>query len=284
MSSTALEMQPHRTLFEALAAAQAEIRNPEKTKDGKVKGTSKQSGRDFEYTFKYADIGDVLETVLPVLSKHGLSVMQPTKIVDGAIILVTRIAHVSGEIIESEYPVCSLNGNHQSMGAALTYARRYALTSLIGIAAVDDTDGEGAADVGEGPRVKMTANQAKTEINWAEIQASIDGAPSFLALDKIADRVEDRKGFWPDTYYHKARERILFNRLQMAEARLASAKTIDDLNDAFTTLEGALDKKVPWDEIAALHRKYEAKLEGDAFPGDLPSNLKGSHQRPLDMQ
>ena len=257
----------HQSLYAALAAAQAEIKNPDKTKDGKVKGTSKASGKDYEYTFKYADIGDVLEAILPIFSRHGLCVTQPTKIVDGSMILVTRIAHTSGETLESEYPVCSLNGNHQSMGAALTYARRYALTSLAGVAAVDDTDGEGAADVGEGPRVKMSANQAKSELNWPEIQAAIDTAKDFATLDKQAERIEQRKGFWPDTYYHKARERVLFNRLEMAGARMANAKTLDDLNDAFADLEGILDKKVPWDDLAGLHRKYEAKLEG-AFPGD----------------
>lgn len=243
----------HPNLYTALAAAQSELKNPEKTRTA-------DTGK---YKYNYADIGDVLAAILPVFSRHGLSVTQPTQIRDNTIVLITRIAHVSGETLESEYPVCSLNGNHQAMGAAMTYARRYALTSLAGMAAVDDTDGEGAADVGEGPRVKLTANQAKEEINWENIQASIDGAPSFTALDKIADRIEERKGFWPDTYYHKARERVLFNRLQMAEAKLSATKSLDDLNDAFTRIEVDLDKRVPYDEIAALHRKYETKLQDE---------------------
>jgi len=255
---------PINALYTALAAAQSELKNPEKTREA-------DTGK---YKYKYADIGDVLEAVLPVLSKHGLSLMQPTKIVDGAIILVTRVAHNSGEVIESEYPVCSLNGNHQAMGSAMTYARRYALTSLLGIAAVDDTDGEGAADVGEGPRVKMSANQAKTELNWEAIQSSIDTAKDFTALDKIAERVEERKSFWPDTYYHKARERILFNRLQMVEAKLSKAKDTDELQDAFTRIETTLEKKVPHDELAALYRKYESKLEDALFPGDIPSDMR----------
>lgn len=258
---------PINQLYAALAAAQGELKNPEKTKDGKVKGTSKTSGKDYEYGFKYADIGDVLEAALPVLSKHGLCVMQPTKIVDGAIILVTRIAHTAGAVIESEYPVCSLNGNHQSMGAALTYARRYAFTTLIGIAAVDDTDGEGAADVGEGPRVKMSANQAKSELNWESIQSSIDTAPDFAALDKMADRIEERKGFWPDTYYHKARERVLFNRIQMADLKMSKAKDTDELIDIGARIEADLEKKIPHDEIAGLYRKHENRLEGEAVNG-----------------
>lgn len=253
-------------LYAALADAQAELKNPEKTKEGKVKGTAKASGKEYEYGFKYADIGDVLEAVLPVFSKHGLSVMQPTKIDNGSILLITRIAHKAGGVIESEYPVCSLNGNHQAMGAALTYARRYALTSLIGIAAVDDTDGEGAADVGEGPRHKMSASTAKTELNWESIQSGIDDAKDFAALDRCEIRIEERKGFWPDTYYHKARERVLFNRMEMADRRMAKSNDADDLTNVMTDLEGILDKKVPYDDLAGLYRKHERRLEGDVIP------------------
>jgi hypothetical protein len=240
-------------LYTALAAAQADIRNPEKTR-------SADTGK---YKYNYADIGDVLSAVLPVLSKHGLSVMQPTKIVDGSILLITRIAHKDGASIESEYPVCSLNGNHQAMGAAMTYARRYALTSLIGVAAVDDLDGEGAADVGEGPRHKMSASAANSEIDWASVQDAIDNAKDFAALDRHEVRIEERKGFWPDTYYHKARERVTFNRMEMADKRMRAAKDIDQLNAAMSDLEAILveTKKVPYEDIAGMYRKYERELE-----------------------
>lgn len=238
-----------KTVHDALAAAQAELKNPEKKREA-------DTGK---YKYKYADIGDVLETVLPILAKHGISMTQPTIIRDGSIILKTVLTH-NGQSIESEYPVCSLNGNHQAMGSAMTYARRYALTSLIGIAAVDDTDGEGAAPAGDGPRVKMTSAQAKQEINWAEIQASIDGANTFAKLDNMAERVEERKGVWPDTYYHKARERIEFNRLELAGQRLGNAKDLDALNEAFGELEVVLDGKVPYDDLAGLHRKSESRI------------------------
>lgn len=240
----------HASLYAALSAAQSEMKNPDKTKEA-------DTGK---YKYKYADIGDVLEAVLPVLSRHGLSLMQPTKIENNSIILVTRVAHSSGQTIESEYPVCSLNGNHQAMGSAMTYARRYALTSLLGIAAVDDTDGKDAAPSGEGERVQMTAHQAKKEVNWPEIQAAIDKADTFEKLARRAEEVEGRKGFWPDTYYHKARERILSNRLDLANAKMAETKDIDALNDAFTLIEAALQDVVKWEEIAAIHRHHENRL------------------------
>jgi hypothetical protein len=251
----------HKNVWTALAAAQAELKNPEKTKDGKVSGTTK-AGKYYEYEYKYADIGDVLEAALPVLSAHGLSVSQPTVIRENAIVLVTRISHgPSDTFTESEYPVCAINVNHQSMGAAMTYARRYALTSLIGVAAVDDTDGEGAAPSGEGERVKMTSSQAKTEINWDAIQSEIDGADTFLRLDKISARVEARKDVWPSTYYHKARERILQSRLDLANSKMSEAKDPDELSSVFADIEGALDGKVPYDDLAGAFRQHETRIE-----------------------
>ena len=256
-------------LYAALAAAQSELKNPEKSREA-------DTGK---YKYKYADIGDVLETVLPVLSKHGLSVMQPTRIAENAIILVTRVAHKDGGSIESEYPVCSLNGNHQAMGAAMTYARRYALTSLVGIAAVDDTDGEGAADVGEGPRVKLSAHQAKTEINWEAIQDAIHSADTFEKFDKLAKRVDERKGFWPDSYYSVAKEKIFNGRIELADLALSKAKDADELQEAYVKVEGALEKKVAYDDIASLLRKHESRLEAETFPGDLPPEIRADLRR-----
>jgi hypothetical protein len=251
----------HKNVWTALAAAQAELKNPEKTKDGKVSGTSK-TGKAYEYTYKYADIGDVLEAALPFLAAHGLSVTQPTIIRDNSIVLETRLTHGESDThTSSEYPVCAINVNHQSMGSALTYARRYALTSLLGIAAVDDTDGEGAAPSGEGERVKMTSSQAKKEINWEAIESEIDGAETFLKLDKLAARVEDRKPTWPGTYYHKARERIAQSRIDLANARMADAKDPNELSDTFAGIEGALDGKVPYEELAASYRLHEDRIE-----------------------
>lgn len=244
------EVVTHPNLHAALAAAQGELKNPEKTKEVKAG----------KYEFKYADLGDVLEAVLPVFSRHGLSVTQPTQIREGSIVLVTRVNH-GEESIESEYPVCSLNGNHQAMGSAVTYARRYALTSLIGVAAVDDTDGEGAAPAGEGPREKMNANQAKEELNWEFIQSKIDNAKDLATLDKQDEWLEKRRQFWPDTYYWKAKERVTFNRLEKVTERLEKCKDIDELSNEFADIEAALEGKIKYDELAGIYKAAERKLE-----------------------
>jgi hypothetical protein len=128
-------------LVEALAAAQGEFEEIKKEKEADAGS----------YTYKYADIADVLAAVRPALSKHGLAFSQPTVIEGGTIFIRTRLMHKSGEWMESEYPVASYaNTNHQKIGAALTYARRYAGCSMLGVAAEEDVDaGDGAATAGE---------------------------------------------------------------------------------------------------------------------------------------
>jgi len=124
-------------LAEALAAAQGEIQDPHKGKTAKAGS----------YEYKYADIADVLKVVRTALSKHHIAVVQPT-LFDGDFIVVrTRLIHKSGQFVESDYPVCKAIGEHQKMGAAMTYARRYALCSLVGVAADEDTDAQGASAV-----------------------------------------------------------------------------------------------------------------------------------------
>ena len=135
------EISEPADLYSALSAAQAEIRNPTKDKTAKVQ--TKGGGA---YAYSYADIADVLEGVRPVLSKHGLSILQLTTIDGDVMVLRTRLAHKSGQSVESDYPVCRIGVDHQQMGAALTYARRYALCPMLGIAADSDTDANGAAE------------------------------------------------------------------------------------------------------------------------------------------
>ena len=127
-------------LDEALAKAQGELKNPEKTKTAKVKGTSK-AGKDFEYSYNYADIADGVDIARPVLSKHGIAVIQGTRIEGGCVILETRLSH-KGEWIESDYPVGKADQPHQDLGGAMTYARRYSLFPMLGIAAEEDKDGQ----------------------------------------------------------------------------------------------------------------------------------------------
>ena len=129
------------TIAAALAKAQAQLVNPEKslvatiTSDG-LRGT--------EQTFRYAPLSSGLEIVRKTLSQHQIATVQTTSIDEtvGIVRLSTVLAHASGEWIASDWPVCAIGDTAapHRMGAALTYARRYALFTLVGIAGEDDLD------------------------------------------------------------------------------------------------------------------------------------------------
>jgi hypothetical protein len=125
----------HETLAAALAAAQSVMPTVVKDRVAKI-----GPGREY----RYADLATILATVRPVLGAHGLALTQRTQIRGDAIVLLTELRHASGEVLDSEYPVAAIGARHQDMGGALTYARRYALCGLIGIAADEDDDGASA--------------------------------------------------------------------------------------------------------------------------------------------
>jgi hypothetical protein len=122
------------TIAAALAKAQAQLVNPEKSLVGTIR--SDQAGAP-ERSFRYAPLSSGLDIVRKTLSQHEIATVQTTAIDEtaGIVRLSTVLAHASGEWIASDWPVCAI-----SMGAALTYARRYALFTLVGIAGEDDLD------------------------------------------------------------------------------------------------------------------------------------------------
>src|SRR5215467_5805007 len=135
-------------LSSALAKAQAELINPEKSLTATIRtGRPGDSGR----SFRYAPLSSGLDIVRKTLGQHEIATLQITAIdqATGMVHLTTTLAHASGEWVASDWPVCPIaeTANPQRMGAALTYARRYALFTLVGIAGEDDLD---AADLCDG--------------------------------------------------------------------------------------------------------------------------------------
>ena len=129
------------TIAAALAKAQAQLVNPEKS----LVATIRSDGpRGTEQTFRYAPLSSGLEIVRKTLSQHQIATVQTTSIDEtvGIVRLSTVLAHASGEWIASDWPVCAIGDTAapHRMGAALTYARRYALFTLVGIAGEDDLD------------------------------------------------------------------------------------------------------------------------------------------------
>jgi len=127
----------------ALAKAQAELSNPEKNLTATI------TGRNGERTFRYASLAAGLDLVRKCLGQHEIALMQTTAVEQGQIMLTSLLVHTSGEWISSLWPVCSAaEASVHVKGAALTYARRYALFALVGIAGEDDLD---APDLGVDP-------------------------------------------------------------------------------------------------------------------------------------
>src|SRR5262245_47038026 len=148
-------------LASALAKAQAELINPEKSLTAII-----PTGRPGEgvRSFRYAPLSSGLDIVRKTLGQHEIATLQTTAIdqTAGMVNLTTTLAHASGEWIASDWPVCPIaeTAYPQRMGAALTYARRYALFTLVGIAGEDDLD---APDLCDGPLAPSGINsfQAK---------------------------------------------------------------------------------------------------------------------------
>src|SRR3974377_482779 len=135
------------TIAAALAKAQAQLVNPEKSLVAVVRSDERPGA---EQTFRYAPLSSGLDIVRKTLSLHEIATVQTTAIdqVAGIVNLTTVLAHSSGEWIASDWPVCPIAETErpQRMGAALTYARRYSLFTLVGIAGEDDLDAPDLTD------------------------------------------------------------------------------------------------------------------------------------------
>src|SRR3954467_5542438 len=125
----------------ALAKAQADLENPQRTLTAVIHSPFP---REDTRTFRYASLASGLDIVRKALSQHEIATVQTTGIDHdaGLIRLTTMLAHSSGEWMSSDWPVCPVSETSapHKMGAALTYARRYALFTLVGIAGEDDAD------------------------------------------------------------------------------------------------------------------------------------------------
>src|SRR5580700_3549539 len=164
----------------ALAKAQAELTNPEKSLTATIRSPFP---RESDRTFRYASLSSGLDIVRKALGKHEIATVQTTAIDEAGLIrLTTVLAHSSGEWVSSDWPVCPVGETAapHRMGAALTYARRYALFTLVGIAGEDDLD---APDLGATP--KAGADQLPgTDGRSPNGHAFADGRPATAGVGR----------------------------------------------------------------------------------------------------
>jgi hypothetical protein len=131
-------------LAKSLVAAQGEFPSIRKTEEGKIKGTTK-TGSSYEYSYSYADLASVVETVQPILVKHGLAVSQFVTHEGDQSLLQTYLLHESGQFITHAMPLLLAKQDAQGQGSAITYARRYSYMAVLGLVADEDDDGRAAS-------------------------------------------------------------------------------------------------------------------------------------------
>ena len=173
-----------KEIVSALAKAQAAF--PMIPKDKTVKVTSR-TGRD--YSFAYAPLETILGVIRPTLSANGLAFTQS---VSGDA-LTTILLHTSGEWIESDpIPVKAESAGAQALGSAITYARRYALTAILGLVTEDDDDGNTAdgnhVETKKAPDIRNSATHGMFERLALDVQNGIlDHAHRVSTLIKKGD-------------------------------------------------------------------------------------------------
>lgn len=132
---------------------------------GSLMGAKKNCINPFHKS-KYADLSSVIQAASPALQENELSIVQLTEINDGNPVLRTTLMHSSGQYISGVNPLYMPKGDMQSMGSAITYARRYAYSAMIGVVSDVDDDGESIKNTYENQTLKFTnkASKKKTQI------------------------------------------------------------------------------------------------------------------------
>ena len=151
-------------LAAALSKAQADIT-----------GALKDSNNPF-FKSKYADLASCWDACRKQLAANGLSVIQTTQMTEQGLMLVTTLAHSSGEWIAGQMPVLTKDNSPQGQGSGITYARRYALAAIVGLAQIDDDAEAAQGRFTNDPRGDMGKNvdAAKKEQYIKEFRAAFD--------------------------------------------------------------------------------------------------------------
>lgn len=166
-------------LAAALAAANTEIVNPPRNREVKV--TMKSGGT---YTFKYATLDGILDGVRPILASHGLSIVQTTGESENGCVVGTTLLHASGQWMQFETPAFfDPAGGAQAYGSAVSYARRYAVTSLLCLAADEDDDGNAATgNHAEGRDRKPAKPAPRNGVDWVAMANDCQDVPTLRTI------------------------------------------------------------------------------------------------------
>jgi hypothetical protein len=274
----------------ALAKAQAELANPEKSLTATIRASNP---RDHDQTFRYAALSSGLDIVRKALGGHEIATVQTTAIdkETGFIRLTTTLAHSSGEWLSSEWPVCPIaeTAAPRRMGAALTYARRYALFTLVGIAGEDDLDApdlaEGAmgaaANKGSATDRGVSADKHRVAARLRPATAAEEGPPATLALARREKALRPARTILGPEPSAALRDQLLADITELQSANeaadwvhnnLAAKNTLIDA-DADLVEAGFRERLATIEVTGAAARHGEAKSgakEGAEAPTEKP--------------
>jgi len=191
-------------LAKALLAFQAEL------------PTVKKDATNPFFKSKYADLNGIWEACRPLLTKHDLALTQLHKFQEGQIILTTMLLHISGEYLTSDLLLTPAKANDpQSVGSAMTYARRYAMGAMLGVATEDDDDGE-----------KAMARDKKPIPQETSPKPSVPNAHEDITIENLGDLFSTCFKLWG------------MNQTQVCkELGVAGKEQIGDVADAFLQIK-----------------------------------------------
>lgn len=203
-SHSALQSDDISELAAALAKAQSALEQPQKNKTARIK--MKAGG---EYSYKYADLPAVIESLKKALSENGLSYTQPTTIHDDSrLVLRTVLMHSSGQWIASEWPL-KVGSDPKETAAMLTYGRRYTLTSLCGISAEETDDdaerrnsGKDEPVIGALSKVKLQQKMRDFDTDLAAVTDE-DQLITLLGTPDYSEALAQCERDLPSWYYTK---------------------------------------------------------------------------------
>src|SRR5262249_30905952 len=206
-----------------LVKAKVELSNPEKSLVARIRSPFHREG---DRSFRYAPLSSGLDIVRKGRGRHEIATIQTTAIdkYAGILRLTTVLAHSSGEWISSEWPVCAIAdmASAQRMGAALTYARRYALSTLVGITGEDDLDA---------PDLDLSSRTAAVEAPRSDhrSQSAGNAAVAAQARDGTKLRVRAEEPVLTSDQSAALRERLLAQLVAISSADEAAVRARQNL-------------------------------------------------------
>jgi hypothetical protein len=254
-------------LVTALAKAQAEMQN----------APYNQTNPAFKS--KYADLASIRDATIPALAKHGLSLFQMTKLNGEGMSLVTRLAHSSGQWIESTYPLPIADRPH-IMGSAITYARRYSWAAICGIAAEADDDGNEAQEGSKNGKslpalpARKSSAAAKRDGDWPRFEQALRDCQSAREVERL--RTEYQNNLYPawNVDWRDTAEQEFEKRLAEFSQPGSLKQTLQDSIEATDEQTAKFEECEEWLEGAKTLNELISRADNPGFREGLKSLTK----------